>query len=51
MDLFHTPRDQGNEKNKAGNRKMGFRFIPMICGCISFTSNQNVFHALIFDNL
>ena len=41
--LFDTPRDQGNYKNKAESRKMGLRFFPMnFHGCIAFILSQNV---------
>ena len=52
INLFHTPRDQVNQTNKAEFRKIGLRFFPMnFHGCISFTLSQNAYHALILDHL
>ena len=37
LNIFHTPRNQGNDENKAEPRKMVLRFFPMnFHGCISF---------------
>ena len=49
---FRTPRDQGNETNKAESKKMRLRFFPMnFHGCVSFILSQNAYHALILDHL
>ena len=42
INLFHTPREQGNQKNKAKFRKMWLRLFPM---------SQDAYHALVLDNL
>ena len=52
INVFHTPRDQGNERNRAESRKMLLRFFRMdFHGCILFTMNQNAYYALILDQL
>ena len=51
INLFRTPRDQGNYANKAESKKMGLRFFPMnFHGCVSFILSQNEYHALILDH-
>ena len=52
INLFDTPRDQGNWKNKAESKKMELRFFPMnFHGYVSFILSQNAYHALILDHL
>ena len=51
INLLHTPRDEGNQNNKAASRKMGLRYFPMnFHGCVSFIMSQNVYLALILDH-
>ena len=47
INLIHTPRYQGNWKNKAEPRKIGLRLFPMdVHSCVSFRFDQNANHAL-----
>ena len=52
INLFDTPRDQGNRKNKAESKKMGLRFFPVkFHGYVLFKLTQNVYYALILHHL